>query len=132
VNCERTRRAEDCPPYLNAELPTAIYLPQPGVSTPLLSLSSVAPSLTIRWPFVVFVLTLDGSLPEIKRKHSVCVSDRAGHWRAIGAIGNIQLGGNELIGQDQAGIGFWPGNERNAGEARKLLIVPRQNAGDKI
>ena len=32
--------------------------------------------------------------------------DRAGHWRAISAIGDVQLRGDELIGQNQTGVSF--------------------------
>ncbi len=71
--------------------------------------SSVAPSLTIRRPLVVFVLTLYGSLVgSVRRKHGVCVSDRAGHRRSINAIGDVQFGGGELSGQDEVRIGFFP------------------------
>src|SRR6266536_1537775 len=44
-----------------------------------------------------------------KGKHGVGVGDRAGHGRSINAICNVQLSGDELIGQDQTGIGFGSG-----------------------
>ena len=52
------RLATECEPYLLRPYPL-----QPAVSKPLLKLSSVAASLTIRCPFVMFVLTLSGRLP---------------------------------------------------------------------
>jgi len=40
----------------------------------------------------------------VEGKHGVCVSDSAGHRRPISAIGDVQLRGDELIGQNKTGI----------------------------
>ena len=64
----------------------------------------------------------------VKRKHGICMSDGAAHRRSISAIGDVQLGGDELIGQDQTGIRFGSGAngasglyKEDPGERRFLL-----------
>jgi hypothetical protein len=74
----------------------------------LLKLSSVAASLTIRWPFVVIGSNPVWQLAAVKGKHGVCVSDRAVHRC-------VQLISDKLIGQNQTGIHMGSGANRASG-----------------
>ena len=45
-----------------------------------------------------------GQLATETGKQAVGMSDCAGDWRRVGAVGDVELGGDQLNGQDHTGV----------------------------
>src|SRR5262249_16300660 len=63
-----------------------------------------------------------GQLATKSRKQSVGICDRGADRRGIGNVGNVELGGNELIGQYEAGVSVSSRPDRSIEEYQQLRL----------